>query len=207
MPFTLYAQSPGRRAAQVTGDVLLVVWVALCVRAGLAVHAATTALAEPGRRLEAGADDVASSLRQAGDRAADLPLVGRQLSGPFDSAADAAGAIAGAGRQQVEVVGHLALLLGLAVAVVPVLVALAVWVPPRVRFARRATAARRLVDSAGDLQLFALRAMANQPMHKLARVSPDPVAAWRSGDRAVIAALAGLELADAGLRPPRVRAG
>ena len=43
---------------------------------------------------------------------------------------------------------------------------------------------------APDLDLFALRAMANQPMHVLAAISDDPVRAWRSGDRRVIDALA-----------------
>jgi hypothetical protein len=71
-----------------------------------------------------------------------------------------------------------------------------------VRFAREATAAQRFVDSSADLDLFALRAMANQPMHRLARVSDDPVAAWRAGDPEVVRALALLELRDAGLAAP-----
>jgi hypothetical protein len=71
-----------------------------------------------------------------------------------------------------------------------------------VRFARRAGAARRLVDAAPHLDLFALRAMAHQPMHVLARISDDPAGAWRRGDRDVIRALATRELASVGLRPP-----
>jgi hypothetical protein len=58
------------------------------------------------------------------------------------------------------------------------------------------------MDSSADLELFALRAMANQPMHRLARVSSDPVRAWRNGDRDVVRALAILELGDAGLSAP-----
>jgi hypothetical protein len=202
MAVHLYAQNPGRRAAQVTADVLVVLWVWAWVRVGLAVRDATLALAGPGRQLEAGADDVAGSLRRAGDSAGDLPLLGDQLRAPFLSAGDAAGAIADAGRRQAELVTGLAGLLGLAVAAVPVLLALALWLPVRVRFVRRATAAQRFIDSDADLRLFALRAMANQPMHRLARVTADPVAAWRADDRQVVRALAMLELADAGLRPP-----
>jgi hypothetical protein len=67
---------------------------------------------------------------------------------------------------------------------------------------RRATAGQRFIDRAPDLDLFAMRAMANQPMHRLARISPDPVRAWREGDAEVVRALALLELRDAGLRPP-----
>jgi len=197
-----YAQNPGRRTLQIVGDLLLVAWIYLWVRAGLAVRDATLALAEPGRRLDAGATDVAGSLTEAGAAAADVPLVGDDLQAPFVSAGDAAEAIAAAGRRQVEVVEDLALLLGVVVVAIPVLVIALVYLPLRVRFARRAGAARAFVDADADLSLFALRAMANQPMHRLARVSDDPVAAWRSGDTAVVRALATLELHDVGLRPP-----
>lgn len=202
MPLIPYAQAPRRRALQIVGDLLLLAWLYLWVRAGQAVNEATLALAEPGRRLDAGASDVATSLAEAGGTAARVPLVGDELQGPFVSAGEAATAIADAGRRQVEVVGDLALLLGLVVTAIPVLIALLGYVPLRVRFARRAGVARRFVDADADLELFALRAMANQPMHRLARVSDDPVAAWRSGDRAVVRALATLELRDAGLRLP-----
>lgn len=197
-----YAQTPGRRTAQIVGDVLLVVWVWAWVRTGYAVRDATLALAEPGRRIEAGAGDVAGHLQEAGRTAGGVPFVGDELSGPFVSAGDAALAIADAGRRQVEVVTDLAALLGVVVAAVPVLLGVLLWVPPRVRFTRRATAARRFIDSDADLRLFALRAMANQPMHKLARVTADPVGAWQSGDARVVRAMAVLELSDAGLRPP-----
>lgn len=197
-----YAQTPGRRTLQLAGDLLLLAWVYLWVRAGLAVRDATLALAEPGRRLEAGATDVAGSLTEAGEAAADVPLVGDDLQGPFVSAGEAADAIAAAGRRQVEVVEDLALLLGVVVMAIPVLIAVLAYLPGRVRFARRAGAARRFVDADADLSLFALRAMANQPMHRLAKVSDDPVTAWRVGDAAVVRALASLELRDVGLRAP-----
>src|SRR5680860_29530 len=137
-----YAQNPGRRTLQIVGDLLLVAWIYLWVRAGLAVRDATLALAEPGRRLDAGATDVAGSLTEAGAAAADVPLVGDDLQAPFVSAGDAAEAIAAAGRRQVEVVEDLALLLGVVVVAIPVLVIALVYLPLRVRFARRAGAAR-----------------------------------------------------------------
>ena len=68
-----------------------------------------------------------------------------------------------------------------------------------------AVGTRRVLDAAPDLELFALRAMANQPMPRLARISPDPVGAWRRGEPDVVRALATLELRDSGLRPPPVR--
>jgi hypothetical protein len=58
------------------------------------------------------------------------------------------------------------------------------------------------VDADADLDLFALRAMANQPLHVLARISSDPAGDWRRRDPAVVRALAAVELRSAGLRPP-----
>ena len=93
-------------------------------------------------------------------------------------------------------------MLALTTALVPILIVGFVWLVLRVRFVRRAGAAQRFIDAAPDLDLFALRAMANQPMPRLARVSDDPAGAWRRGDLEVIHALALLELQESGLRPP-----
>ncbi len=82
------------------------------------------------------------------------------------------------------------------------LFAVLIWLPGRIRFARRASAAPKFIDHAADLDLFALRAMANQPLHVLARLSDDPAAAWRRGDPDVIHRLATVELRSVGLRPP-----
>jgi hypothetical protein len=198
----IYARTPVRALLQLTGDVLLVVWVVVWWRVGQFVEETVLKLAEPGRQIDQGAGDIASSLRDAGDKAGNVPLVGDELAGPFGSAGDAADAVAAAGRRQVEVVGDLASLLMVVVVVVPVVVALGLWLPGRMRFVRRAAAAQRFIDADADLALFALRAMANQPMHKLARISHDPVSAWRTGDAAVVRALASLELRDVGLRAP-----
>ncbi|MCY7394863.1 MAG: hypothetical protein LH468_01720 [Nocardioides sp.] len=87
-------------------------------------------------------------------------------------------------------------------ALVPILLVVAFHVPLRVRFVRRAAAGRRFLDSRADLDLFALRAMAHQPLHVLARISEDPAGAWRDRDPVVVRELACLELRSVGLRPP-----
>jgi hypothetical protein len=104
----------------------------------------------------------------------------------------------------VAAVDTLASWLGWSLALVPIGLALAIYVPKRVGFVRRATAGRRLVDSAADLDLFALRALAHQPLHRLAAISDDPARAWRERDRDVVVRLAALELRDAGLAPARL---
>ena len=198
----LYADAPGHRARQVVGDVLLALWVAVWVKLALVVHDATLALAAPGEQIERAGTGLAGKLRDAGSSVGGIPLVGDNVRAPFDGAGDAADQIAAAGSAQVEAVHTLAFWLGLAVAAIPILVLVAVYLPLRWKFVREATAGQRFVDSGSDVDLFALRAMANQPLHRLARISDDPVGAWRDGDPAVVRALAVLELRDVGLRPP-----
>jgi hypothetical protein len=172
------------------------------VELGLAVYRITNALGTPGRKTAEAGDGLAGDLRRMSEPIGKVPAVGDQLRAPVDGAAAAAGKLAQAGRDQAHAVEQLAYLLAGLTIGLPVLFALLIWLPRRIRFSRRATAAQKFIDNAADLDLFALRAMANQPMHKLARISDDPVAAWREGDRTVITELATLELRTSGLKPP-----
>lgn len=197
-----YAASPARRARQIAADLVVLIWVYACVRAGQAVHEATLRLGAPGRQLEQAGRDIGANLHSAAARVGDLPLVGADVRGPLDQAASSTETLVRAGQDLQTAVGRLALLLGVLIAAVPILLMLVVWLPARLRFARRAGAARRFVDADADLDLFALRAMAGQPMHLLARISDDPAGAWRRGDADVVRALAALELRSVGLRLP-----
>lgn len=200
----LYADTAGRRTFQVVVDLLFVCWLVAWVWIGLAVHDGTTALAAPGRQTDESATAMAGQLRDAGGRLDDVPLIGDEVATPFDKAADASDGLAEAGRSSVRAVERLALVLGLSIALIPILVVTAFYLPGRVRFVREATAGLRFIDSADDLDLFALRALTNQPMRVLARISDDPAGDWRRRDQAVVARLAELELKDVGLRPRRM---
>lgn len=199
----LYAATPVRRTRQIVGDLLLVVWVWVWIRVGTVVHDRTTSLATPGEEIDASATGLSDALNDAGNRLEKVPLVGDDVAGPFNAARDAANGIADAGRGTAEAVQNLADWLGVSIAAIPILIWLAFYLPARYRFARRATAGQRFIDSAADLDLFALRALASQPMHVLGRISDDPVAGWRAKDPAIIDALGRLELKESGLRPPR----
>jgi len=199
----LYAEVGARRFGQVVGDLMLVAWVWVCVELGRVVFRVTDALGAPGRKAAEAGDGLAGDLRRLSEPIGKVPAVGDQLRAPIDGAAGAAGKLAQAGRDQAHAVEQLAYVLAAVTIGLPVLFAVLIWVPRRIRFARRASAAQRFIDNAADLDLFALRAMANQPMHKLAKISDDPVAAWRDGDAEVIAQLARLELRATGLKPPR----
>jgi uncharacterized membrane protein len=202
----IYSDIPARRARQTLGDAWLVLWSLLWVWAALRLHDLVLNLATPGQAVADGATRLAGSIVDAGEAVASVPLVGDTLGSPFDSMASAALSIADAGQAEVDAVGKLATFLAIALAVVAIASFAVFWVPIRLAFVRRATAAQRFVDANEDLDLFALRAMARQPLHVLARISDDPAGAWRRQDRHVIHALATLELKEEGLRPPPLSA-
>ena len=199
---TFYAETPARRTRQVVGDAWLVLWSVLWIWAAFRVHDLVMNLAAPGLAVADGATDLAGSIDSAGDSISQVPLVGDTLGAPFDGMSSAALSIADAGQATADAVSLLARFLAIALAVLGIASFAMFWVPIRIAFIRRATAARRFVDAAEDLDLFALRAMARQPLHVLARITDDPAGAWRREDREVIHALAALELREEGLRPP-----
>ena len=200
-----YADSPGHFTRQLLADTAFVCWLLLWAWAGMAVHDATQELAGPGRQITESATGISDAMTEAGGVLGGLPVVGDEAREPFDRASGAAEGLADAGRAEVTAVERLANGLGLVVALSPTVVVAAFYLPARIRFARRATAGARLVDAGEDLDLFALRAIAHQPLHVLARISDDPAGAWRRGDRDITDRLAEVELRANGLRLPAER--
>ncbi len=196
---TWYSEIPARRTRQLLGDAWLVLWSALWIWIALRLYDLVMNLAAPGLAVADSATDMSDRFASAGDALGGVPLIGEALQSPFDGMSSAAIAIADAGQASADAVGLLARFLAVALAVLGIASWAMVWVPIRIAFIRRATAARRFVDSTDDLDLFALRAMARQPLHLLAKISDDPAGAWRRGDREVISALASLELRAEGL--------
>ena len=68
----------------------------------------------PGQKLEGAGTGLADNLADAGGKVGRVPLVGDELTAPFEQAADAARSLAEAGRDQQELVGNLALALAVA---------------------------------------------------------------------------------------------
>jgi hypothetical protein len=202
----LYAQNPALRLRQLAADVGLLVWVVVWVLAARAVHGAVLLLAGPGQAVEDLGRSVGGSMESAAGAAEDVPLVGDELSAPFDALADASGSVRGAGQSAQDAVDTLATILAVALVVLPVGWLLLRWLPWRMRWLREATAAGQLLTatSAGgaDLELLAARAMATAPLPRLAALPPGTGAAWRAGDPAAVRALAALELDRLGLRLP-----
>ncbi|WP_432488640.1 hypothetical protein [Kineococcus sp. SYSU DK018] len=195
-----YADLPAVRARQVTADAVWLVLVTASVLLGRAVNGAVSALAAPARGFTGGARDLERQLDGAGENAADLPLVGDELAGPLQRAADGAASLAAAGQQQVDAVTQLATVLGLASAAVPVVLVTLLRLVPRRRWQRRADETRRLLRTPGGEELLALRALHTRSPAELLGVHPEPVLAWRRGDPAAVRALADLQLRAVGLR-------
>jgi hypothetical protein len=195
----IYADRPGTGLRQVTSDLLVVVWVTFWIWLATKVYDTVEKLAVPGQKIEFAGENMAGGLSDAGEKVNQLPAVGDELASPFNRAAGAAEALADAGRDQQEAVHNLALLLVVLLLIVPLSLVLFVWLPLRVRWIRRASYATALQRGRGGRDLLALRALANQPLRRLAKVHPEPANAWRDGDESVVATLAAMELRSLGL--------
>ncbi len=170
------------------------------IRAALWLHDQVEKLGVPGAKLEGAGTGLADNLADAGGKVGRVPIVGDELTAPFEKAAEAARSLAEAGRDQQELVGNLALALAVITLVFPIGLVLLGWLPLRVRWIRRAGAAASLRSAESGRDLLALRALATQPLRKLNRIGPDVVDAWRRSDASTVEALAALELRALGLR-------
>lgn len=195
----LYAQTPARRSRQILSDVAVLCWVLAWVAIARWLDHQVLRLAAPGRSLEDAGRNLAGSLDSAGRRIGDLPFAGDALQAPFTAAGDAGRTLEHAGAVQQHAVGRLAFWLSFLLAALPILFVVGWWLVTRLRWSRRATAAASLKATSADLDLFALRALARQPLAALHRIAPDPAEAWRRRDPATVRALARLELRELGL--------
>ncbi len=198
--FLPYATTPGRLLAQLFSDAVVVVWTVAWVLVGVAVHRAVSTIAGVGRQVNSGARGIAENMESAGHSAEHIPLVGGAVSKPLTAASQAALDLAGAGHNLDTTATWLAVLLALAVASPPILAVMMPWLFLRARFFRRKWTVVALAATPAGEQLLALRALANRPLRRLAKVNSDPVGAWRREDPVAIHRLAALELRSAGLR-------
>jgi hypothetical protein len=202
----IYAKRPAKMIGQLAGDGFVVIWTIGWAIVAFFVHRVIEVLATPARETAKTAIRLAENFREAAAEAAKVPVAGEQLRRPLDSASVTLGTLIDSANDQVASIERLALIVGWLVFLIPVSIVIAFWLPRRIRFYRQAHASQVFLDSLADLDLFALRAMAAQPLYVLAEISDDPVQAWRSGDREVINKLAEIELKRNGLElPPTLR--
>jgi hypothetical protein len=192
----IYAERFPTAVRQLLTDLLVVAFVYLSIRAAMWVHDLIQKLAVPGQKLEGAGSGLADNLADAGGKVGRVPVVGDDLTAPFDRAADAARAVADAGREQQSIIGDLALIVSLALLVIPLALVLLGWLPLRLRWIRRATAAAGLRGAPAGRDLLALRALATQPLGRLTRIDRDVAEAprwtlWRRWSSTASACVAG----------------
>ncbi len=194
----LYAELPSQRYRQVLFDGLAVVWCYLWIRAGMFLNDLVDKLSAAGRLLiDAGQDleDTASSVQGTVVR---VPVIGGFIKDRFDGLVGVGESLQESGASQVNTVDTLSTWVGIVVALLPILLALTVWLWRRAGWIRDASAAARLRGDSDSLHLFALRAIANRPLADFrGREARDALRSFHSGD---FGPLAYMELEQMGLR-------
>jgi hypothetical protein len=183
-------------------DVFVLAWVGGWIWLGLQVHDTVERLRGPGDRMVSAGSSLQDVFTSAAASAGKVPLVGGSLANALGPGVQAGATLANAGSGEIDTAESLALWVPVALVLGPVLIALAIWLPLRIRYARAAAAAKRIARLEGGDDLLALRALSRLPLRSLARVSGDPAGDWRRGRHKVIEELSTLEQNALGLRPP-----
>lgn len=194
----LYAERPALRTRQMALDGGLAVWTVAWVRIGMWARDQVERLGTPPEKLA----DAGRAIERAGEDGRDavdgIPAVGGGLGDLFGGVGRSGTALVDAGRTAEGAAGRLALLIGLLVALVPIVWLAGRLLPARIAWAREATAAATLRTAPAATELFALRALAHRPLAELLRAEADPMTAYNEGRTA---ALAEVELRHLGLVP------
>lgn len=193
----LYAESARYRTRQLLSDAATVLWIIAWIRIGIFVNDLVNRLSGPGATVEDAGRSFSSTVESVEGNLDDLPVIGDALQAPFEAIAGAGRTLQEAGAAQQDAVHTLAFWLGILLAVIPIGYVLLKYAPQRLRWIREAGAASRLRIDAADYEIFAIRALATQPLYELRRAAPDPAAAYAARD---FEPLAALELGRMGLK-------
>jgi hypothetical protein len=182
------------RAASALLALWCLLWLGLGVLTGRAVWQLTE-LGDGVRSSGLAVDEAGQALQELGD----LPVVGGTASRVAGEVRERAGEVVARGEQTRGAVQRVALVLGVAVAVLPTAPLLALSLPARLRFQRDVRAVREAMATEPPDAVEAYlagRALAHLPLPALRRYTPTPLADARDGRHA---ALAAAELARLGL--------
>jgi hypothetical protein len=196
-----YADSSSRRQNQILADVLVLIWVVLCVWTGWSVYSGIQEVRPAATELTAAGDSIRVNMASAADGAGSIPFAGSALRGPFDAISSAGQTLADAGTSLGMTIDEFSRTAGLFVALIPIILVVGPWALVRYRFARRATNAQQWLARTGSLEMFALRALVTLPLDRLEPLGPDVVSGFFRGDKATVRALAALELEAYGVKP------
>ena len=199
----IYAERPGRALLQLLADAGVLVWVYVVVQFAHAARDVVLQLQGPAQRLTGAGDAIRGAFDNAADTASGVPFVGDDLARALGTGSTAGDSLSSSGRELAATAATAGAAVAAAILLLGVLPVVVVWLTLRVRWVRAAASAR--TARGADPDLLALQALTRRPTRRLLAVTPEPGAAWRSGDPAVIAALATVELDALGLRSVSVR--
>lgn len=222
----IYPELPRPRNRQVVADLAVLATLVLCAFLAWAVHAAVMTLTVITAGFTSISDGIHSNWTSAAEVLGGIPLVGNGIRGMLSGLADGTvGNVSDAGRSVTGAVTLVANVLGAVTMAVPTALILLLWLPGRVRRAKRWDAASRVLgltrvgaaaqdapdEAAQDpgstlvmhrtppKQLLAMRALCQIPLLELAGYEARPFEAYDAGRfDGLIAAL----YASEGLRPP-----
>lgn len=200
-----YPETALRRTRRIAADLLVLAWVVGWCVVGAVVHASVSALSAPAGPMRTAGTSLQARMSDVAERITSVPLVGEDLQGPFVGTAAVGTDLTAAATRLETSVAELAWSLTLLIAAPPVLLVLIAYGLWCWRTARTRASLAHHRDRPQGQSLLALRALSTQDLSVLGELDPDPVGAWRREDAEVVARLAALELARAGLRPTAVR--
>ncbi len=196
-----YAETPIRRAKEVSADLLVVAWVVMWVAIAGFVHDLVSALSKPAGPMRIAGDSLQARMLDVADKVGGVPLVGEDLQGPFAGTASVGGNLTAAADELQSSVDSAALWLSVLTAGTPIVLVLGAYLWWRIHAIRAVSSVAAYRDRPELQSLLALRALTRRSTRELSAITADPLGKWRDGDPDVIAALASMELRDAGLRP------
>ena len=196
----VYSDYPARRTAQITADLVAIGLIAAFVWAGVLVYGAIAVLAAFGKTIEDAGIGFEETMADAGDTLGGVPLIGGGIRQPFDAASGAGTLLAEAGQAQQDLVITAATIIGIVVAVIPILLVLWIWLRRRPGGPggrpRRATCRGCRTDPTCS----PCAPSSMRTIREFHDIHGEPVDAWRRGEKKIVRALAQLELREAGVR-------
>ena len=127
----LYSDYPARRTAQIIADVVALGVIAISIWVGTIVYAAIAVLASFGRTVEDAGNGIEQTMLDAGETLGGVPFIGDGIRTPFDAASGAGTLLAEAGQAQQDAVMTTAVIVGIVVALVPILLMVWIWLRRR----------------------------------------------------------------------------
>ncbi len=198
----LYPDVPSRRRAMIVRDLVVLLALLFFAWSGFKTYDAVDALKVLGSGVETAGTSVQNGFASVAGVVDGIPIVGGKLAGALSGAGTGTGGeLADLGRQGVERVHDLAIILGLFVFGLPAFVVLLAALPGRIRRVRQLTAASVVLANPQDedrRRLLAMRAAFGLPYGVLLRYTRDPLGDLAGGRYDALVAAA---LDDAGVVP------